>query len=96
MPPCRTSVSYTHLDVYKRQEPSLILDEIRITAPGAELIVDRAQAIRQTILAAHPADVILLAGKGHETYQEIAGVRCPFSDIAEASAALAARLESSP
>ncbi|WP_294264818.1 UDP-N-acetylmuramoyl-L-alanyl-D-glutamate--2,6-diaminopimelate ligase [Propionivibrio sp.] len=77
----------------RSEQPSAILDEIRIAAPGAELILDRAQAIRQTILAAHPADVILLAGKGHETYQEIAGVRCSFSDIAEASAALAARLE---
>ena len=80
----------------RSEQPSAILDEIRSAAPSAELIVDRAQAIRQTILAAHPADVILLAGKGHETYQEIAGVRCPFSDIAEAGAALAARLESSP
>lgn len=80
----------------RSEKPSAILDEIRSAAPSAEIIVDRAQAIRQTILAAHPADVILLAGKGHETYQEIAGVRCPFSDIAEASAALAARLESSP
>lgn len=80
----------------RSEEPLAILDEIRIAAPGAELIVDRAQAIRQTILAAHPADVILLAGKGHETYQEIAGVRCAFSDTAEANAALAARLESRP
>ncbi len=80
----------------RSEQPSAILDEIRSAAPSAEIIVDRAQAIRQTILAAHPADVILLAGKGHETYQEIAGVRCPFSDIAEASAALADRLESKP
>ena len=80
----------------RSEQPAAILDEIRSAAPSAELIVDRAQAIRQTVLAAHPADVILLAGKGHETYQEIAGVRCPFSDIAEAGAALAARLESSP
>lgn len=80
----------------RSEQPSAIIDEIRTAAPRAELIVDRAQAIRQTILAAHPADVILLAGKGHETYQEIAGVRCAFSDIAEANAALAARLESRP
>ena len=80
----------------RSEDPSAILDEIRSAAPAAELIVDRAQAIRQTILAAHPADVILLAGKGHETYQENAGVRCAFSDITEAGAALAARLESKP
>jgi UDP-N-acetylmuramoyl-L-alanyl-D-glutamate--2,6-diaminopimelate ligase len=35
--------------------------------------------------------VILLAGKGHESYQEIAGVRYPFSDVEQASAALALR-----
>jgi UDP-N-acetylmuramyl tripeptide synthase len=77
----------------RSEQPAAIVEEIRVAAPTAEVIVDRGQAIRQTILAAHPADVILLAGKGHEPYQEIAGVRRPFSDIAEAHAALAARLE---
>jgi UDP-N-acetylmuramoyl-L-alanyl-D-glutamate--2,6-diaminopimelate ligase len=79
----------------RSEEPAAILAEIRVAAPGAEVIVDRAEAIRRTILAAHPADVILLAGKGHEPYQEIAGVRRPFSDVAEARAALAARQEMS-
>jgi len=77
----------------RSENPAAILEEIRIAAPGAEVIADRGVAIRQTILAAHPADVILLAGKGHEPYQEIAGVRRPFSDLAEAQAALAARRE---
>ena len=36
-------------------------------------------------------DVVLIAGKGHEDHQEVAGVRRPFSDVAEAQAALAAR-----
>jgi UDP-N-acetylmuramoyl-L-alanyl-D-glutamate--2,6-diaminopimelate ligase len=75
-----------------RSEDALaILAEIAVAAPGATHIPERGQAIRQTILAAHPADVILIAGKGHEPYQEIAGVRRPFSDAAEARAALAAR-----
>jgi len=77
----------------RSEQPAAIVAEISVAAPSAEVIVDRALAIRQTILAAHPADVILLAGKGHEPYQEIAGVRRPFSDIVEARAALAARLE---
>jgi UDP-N-acetylmuramoyl-L-alanyl-D-glutamate--2,6-diaminopimelate ligase len=77
----------------RSEQPAAIIDEIRVAAPGAQVIVDRAQAIRQTILAAHPAAVILLAGKGHEPYQESAGVRRPFSDVAEAQAALAARRE---
>ncbi len=50
---------------------------------------DRARAIEQALAAADPADVVLIAGKGHEDYQEIAGVRTPFSDAAVASAALA-------
>ena len=52
---------------------------------------DRATAIRRAVLEASESDVILLAGKGHETYQEIAGVRTPFSDLEQAQLALALR-----
>lgn len=41
---------------------------------------DRRKAIHEAILAAAPEDVVLVAGKGHEDYQEINGVRHPFSD----------------
>ncbi|GHB31001.1 UDP-N-acetylmuramoyl-L-alanyl-D-glutamate--2,6-diaminopimelate ligase [Salinicola rhizosphaerae] len=44
-------------------------------------IEGRRQAIERVIAAAGPADIVLIAGKGHEDYQEIAGVRQPFSDI---------------
>ena len=54
------------------------------------LEVDRAKAIRGAIAAGRAGDVIVLAGKGHETYQEIAGEKHPFSDAAEAESALAA------
>ena len=77
----------------RSESPSSILDEIRVGAPMAEVVPDRAEAVRRTILAAHPADVILIAGKGHEPYQEISGVRTPFSDVVEARTALAARDE---
>ncbi len=77
----------------RSEDPVAILEEIRVAAPEAQVIPDRAQAIAQTIAAAHPADVILLAGKGHEPYQEIAGVRRPFSDLEQARAALSARKE---
>jgi UDP-N-acetylmuramoyl-L-alanyl-D-glutamate--2,6-diaminopimelate ligase len=50
--------------------------------------VDRAQAIRHAITAAKASDVVLIAGKGHETYQEAQGVRAPFSDADQAAAAL--------
>jgi UDP-N-acetylmuramyl-tripeptide synthetase len=77
----------------RSEDAQTIIDEIRRAAPGAQVIADRGEAIRRTIVTAHPADVVLLAGKGHEPYQEIAGVRRPFSDAAEARVALAARRE---
>ena len=52
---------------------------------------DRGKAIRAAIAAARAGDVVLLAGKGHEDYQEANGVRTPFSDAAEAASALAQR-----
>ena len=52
---------------------------------------DRAAAIRQALAEAAPQDVVLIAGKGHEDYQETAGERRPFSDRAQARAALDAR-----
>ena len=57
----------------------------------AECEVDRAVAIRQAVCEAAAQDVILLAGKGHEDYQEIRGARHPFLDKAQAQAALQRR-----
>lgn len=52
---------------------------------------ERARAIELAVGAAGAGDVVLIAGKGHETYQEVAGVRRPFDDLAVARAALARR-----
>ena len=52
------------------------------------VILDRREAIQTAILAAGPEDIVLLAGKGHEDYQETNGVKRPFSDLDEARAAL--------
>lgn len=68
-----------------------IIEDIVAGMTDAEVDADRAAAIRRVILEADERDVILLAGKGHEAYQEIAGVRYPFSDIEQAQAALALR-----
>ena len=54
------------------------------------IVLDRASAIAMAIREAKPGDVILLAGKGHETYQERAGVRTPFLDAEHATRVLAA------
>ncbi|MBE0488785.1 MAG: UDP-N-acetylmuramoyl-L-alanyl-D-glutamate--2,6-diaminopimelate ligase [Halomonas sp.] len=54
-------------------------------------IAGRGAAIARVLADADAEDVVLIAGKGHETYQEVAGVRHPFSDLAEAERALTAR-----
>lgn len=51
--------------------------------------LDRARAIRGAIEAASARDVVVLAGKGHEAYQEVSGAVVPFADADEAAAALA-------
>jgi UDP-N-acetylmuramyl-tripeptide synthetase len=72
------------------EDPHAIIEQILAGIPGkaVEAIEDRQVAIFSAIHRARPGDVILLAGKGHETYQEIAGVRHPFSDREVAAAAL--------
>ena len=57
------------------------------------VMADRRRAIEHAIAAAAAEDCVLIAGKGHETWQEIHGVRWPFDDAAVARAALAARGE---
>jgi UDP-N-acetylmuramoyl-L-alanyl-D-glutamate--2,6-diaminopimelate ligase len=65
---------------------------------GAPVIVepDRHVAIRRALDDARSGDVVVIAGKGHETYQEIAGERVPFDDADEARRALVARYGSDP
>jgi len=46
-------------------------------------IVDRREAIKTACMLAHPGDIVLIAGKGHEKYQEIAGVKSHFDDMEE-------------
>lgn len=74
------------------ENPQAIVDGIVAGTDGkARVIVDRAAAIREAVFDAAAQDVLLIAGKGHEAYQEIAGVRHPFSDADEARKALQAR-----
>ncbi|UCV11110.1 UDP-N-acetylmuramoyl-L-alanyl-D-glutamate--2,6-diaminopimelate ligase [Dechloromonas denitrificans] len=75
----------------RSEAPQAIIDDVLSGMTEADVEVDRAVAIRRAILEADQRDVILLAGKGHETYQEVAGVRTPFSDVEQAQAALALR-----
>lgn len=67
------------------EEPQFILDEMKKGLDSVQLshtmiIQDRYEAIKTACLMAKQGDIILVAGKGHETYQEIKGVRYPFDD----------------
>jgi UDP-N-acetylmuramoyl-L-alanyl-D-glutamate--2,6-diaminopimelate ligase len=73
----------------RNESPRAIIDEILAGVTGPRTVmVDRAVAIRDAIRGAAPNDVVVLAGKGHEPYQEIAGRRYPFSDLDQARGAL--------
>jgi UDP-N-acetylmuramoyl-L-alanyl-D-glutamate--2,6-diaminopimelate ligase len=76
------------------EAPQHILAQILAGLTGHDevaVIDDRREAIAHALAQAAPADVVLLAGKGHEDTQEIAGVKRPFSDLLEARAGLARR-----
>ncbi len=76
----------------RSEDPLAIIGAIRAGASSPCAVEPaRAQAIERAIRDAAAEDVVLVAGKGHETYQEIAGKRLPFSDADAARAALAAR-----
>lgn len=67
----------------RSEEGQGIIDEILQGIPERSAVIverDREQAIRYAVQTAQPTDVVLIAGKGHEHYQEISGVRRPFSD----------------
>ena len=75
----------------RTEAPAQILADIAVAAPEALVIEAREEAIRAAVIHAGPRDIVLVAGKGHEDYQEVNGVRRPFSDVGEARAALLER-----
>lgn len=69
----------------RNEEPEAILAEMQAGVSPSNVrkvltINDRKEAIRTACMLAQPGDIVLVAGKGHETYQEIKGVRYPFDD----------------
>ena len=73
----------------RSEEPRTIINAILMGMQGEyQVIEDRAKAIAHAICKARPIDTVLLAGKGHEDYQEINGIRHPFSDSEIAHRAL--------
>jgi UDP-N-acetylmuramoyl-L-alanyl-D-glutamate--2,6-diaminopimelate ligase len=78
----------------RREEPRAIVEEILagIGDPrGVTVELDRRSAIRRAVTEARPGDVVVVAGKGHETYQIVGEDVLPFDDRDEVRAALAAR-----
>ncbi|MNR46097.1 UDP-N-acetylmuramoyl-L-alanyl-D-glutamate--2,6-diaminopimelate ligase [compost metagenome] len=75
----------------RSEAPAAIVADIvaGMQAPG-HVEIDRAAAIHWAVAHARVGDVILIAGKGHEEYQDIAGVKQPFSDFRVAEDALTA------
>jgi UDP-N-acetylmuramoyl-L-alanyl-D-glutamate--2,6-diaminopimelate ligase len=72
------------------EEPAAIRAAILAACPGATEVGDRAEAILRGVAALGPGDALLVAGKGHETGQTIAGQVYPFDDVEQASVAVAA------
>ncbi|WP_296443357.1 UDP-N-acetylmuramoyl-L-alanyl-D-glutamate--2,6-diaminopimelate ligase [Rhodoferax sp. UBA5149] len=75
----------------RSEKPEAIISQILLGLTGDASVTvqpDRALAIAQAVALAAPNDVLLIAGKGHEDYQEVAGRRSPFSDMAHVRHAL--------
>lgn len=82
---CRSDKLILTSDNPRHEDPVAIIEEMKAGLSATELkrtlcITDRREAIRTAVHIAEPGSVILIAGKGHETYQEINGVRHHFDD----------------
>ncbi|MBI2186679.1 MAG: UDP-N-acetylmuramoyl-L-alanyl-D-glutamate--2,6-diaminopimelate ligase [Acidobacteria bacterium] len=94
-----SDVAVVTSDNPRSEDPQRILDEINLGAQQEArqrhvevlTIVDRRDAILYAVREASAGDLVLVAGKGHEKYQEIGGTRLPFDDVAVAREALRAR-----
>ncbi|QSP96163.1 UDP-N-acetylmuramoyl-L-alanyl-D-glutamate--2,6-diaminopimelate ligase [Marinobacter salinisoli] len=75
----------------RNEDPAVIVRGILgglASAERATVIHDRAEAIRAAVQMAGPDDLVLVAGKGHEAYQEVSGIRHPFNDAQQVELAL--------
>jgi UDP-N-acetylmuramoyl-L-alanyl-D-glutamate--2,6-diaminopimelate ligase len=74
----------------RKEDPLAIIEEIRkgFHTANFEIVPDRAEAIARAISLAHPRDIVLIAGKGHEASQEFADHTVPFDDVQSARQAL--------
>ena len=85
---CRSDLLILTSDNPRDEEPEAIIADMKEGLTSEELrrticITDRREAIRTALRMAKPGSVVLVAGKGHETYQEVKGVRHHFDDREE-------------
>ena len=90
---CRSDRLVLTSDNPRTEDPAAIIADMKAGLSESELrrtlvIADRRDAIRTAIMTAGPGEVVLVAGKGHETYQEINGVRHHFDDREEVAQAM--------
>lgn len=69
----------------RSEDPAQVIRDMEVGLSSAAkrkylVIVDRREAIKAAVNLAKPEDIVLIAGKGHEKYQEIKGVKYPFDD----------------
>ena len=77
----------------RSEDPAMIRRAVLEGAPGAHDIGDRGMAIKTAIAMAEAGDVVLIAGKGHETGQQVGRDILPFNDLEAAQAAISERME---
>ncbi len=81
-------------DNARLEDPQAIVDQVLAGCGDAihvRAVLDRTEAVHAALHEAAPEDVVLIAGKGHEDYLDVGGVKRPYSDIDTAAAALRAR-----
>lgn len=101
--PEMAAIAGTHADVVvvtsdnpRHEDPSAIIEEVcagfgETTTARWSCEVDRSEAIARAVLAAEHGDVIVVAGKGHERYQEIGSCKADFDDVEHVRAAMEAK-----
>ncbi|MFM8383849.1 MAG: UDP-N-acetylmuramoyl-L-alanyl-D-glutamate--2,6-diaminopimelate ligase [Actinomycetota bacterium] len=78
----------------RSENPEKIIDEMLSGVnlkEGGEVVIDRRNAIKRAVQLAQKGDAVVVLGKGHETGQEVNGVKSPFSDVEELKRALSER-----
>jgi UDP-N-acetylmuramoyl-L-alanyl-D-glutamate--2,6-diaminopimelate ligase len=90
-----SDVAFVTTDNPRTEEPEQIIEEVvsGMTPGNYKVIEDRREAIRAAIDMAGARDIVLIAGKGHEDYQEINGTRNAFDDRKVARQYIAATVE---